>query len=162
MQPMTVHLGSSARGREGSEQSRAPTARVSLIPPSPELPQRFPQFLKQKLGCGSGHAKKKKQKVENVSPLMWLYSVTRQKGHCSIAHLIGWPPGDHQQHACWNWPVTHPTSVISRDLPSSPSMASAFGTQVCSERLILGYLGQLQVGEKRKTKTKLKTLGEAN
>lgn len=95
MQPTTVHLGSSARDRAERSDSE-------LDLPSPELPQRSPQFLKQTLGCGSGPAKRKKQKVENVSPLMWLYSVTRQKGHCSIAHLIGWPPGDYQQHACWN------------------------------------------------------------
>lgn len=59
----------------------------------------------------------KKQKAENVSPLMWLYSVTRQKGHCSIAHLIGMHAGTDQSPYLSN------------------QQRSTFGTQVCSEKI---------------------------
>lgn len=66
----------------------------------------------------------KKQKAENVSPLMWLYSVTRQRGHCSIAHLTGMHAGADQS------PYLH---LPPWHLPLAPKFAV--------RRLILSYLG---------------------
>lgn len=51
---------STGKGRLGIEQS---TTRVSLIPTFPELPLRFPQFLKQKPGSGSDPEKSRKRRM---------------------------------------------------------------------------------------------------
>lgn len=101
--PAVVSIGCSqrrctqeAQQGEGKARNRAEHSDGAL---DPTLPRTVP---KTETRMWKWPCKKETAGSGKVSPLVWLHSVTRQKGRCSTAHLIGWPPGDYQQHACWN------------------------------------------------------------
>lgn len=102
--PAVVSIGCSqrrctqeAQQGEGKAQNRAEHSDGAL---DPTLPRTVP---KTETRMWKWPCKKETAGSGKVSPLVgFTVSPGRRGAVLLTAHLIGWPPGDYQQHACWN------------------------------------------------------------